>query len=59
MAKNALKIADISIFGHFKAPYGHHRCIVTPYSCRGGPELRFKGCYIKIGRELASEIRKM
>ena len=59
MAKIATKIADISIFGHFKAPYRHQRGKVIPYSCRGGPELQFKGCYIKIGQELASEMREM
>ena len=57
--KNPPKIADISIFGHFRAPYGHHSGMITTYSCRGGSELQFKGCYIKIGQELASEMRKM
>ena len=59
MAKNTTKIADVSIFGHFRAPYGHHRGIITTYSCRGGSELQFKGCNIKIGQELVSEMRKI
>ena len=59
MAKNAPKIANISIFGHFRTPYGHHRGMITTYSYRGGSELWLKSCYIKISQELASEMRKM
>ena len=51
MAKNTPKIANISISGHFRAPYGHHRCIITTYSYRTGSELQFKGCYVKISQE--------
>ena len=57
--KNAPNIAHISVFGHFRTPYGHHSGMITTYSCRGGSEFQFKECYIKIGQELASEMRKM
>ena len=44
------KIADIIIFGHFKAPYRHPRGIITPNSRRRGPELQFEGVSSKLVR---------
>ena len=54
MAKNMPKIANVSIFCHFLAPYRQQNFIKAFLSCRGGSELRFGGSYVKIGYNLAS-----
>ena len=59
MVKNAMKIADISIFGHYLAPYRHLIITKPSPSCRGGSKLRNEWSNIKISQELASEMRKI
>ena len=57
MATNATKIADVSVFGHHHAPY-NHLIFTNPY-CRGGSKLQNEWSNIKIGQELASEMKKI
>ena len=58
MAKTCRKLLTLAHFCDFKAPYRLLSGRMTPYSCRGGPKLRFAWSYIKIGQVLSSEMRK-
>ena len=59
MAKMCQKLPTSAHFCDFKACYRPLSGKMTLYSCRGGPKLWFAWSYIKIGRVLRSEMRKM
>ena len=49
MPKMLVKMADVSIFGHFLTLYMNLGIIKTCLYCRRGSKLRFGGSLMKIG----------
>ena len=57
--KMVVKMADISIFGYFSTLYRNLGITKTYLYCRRDSKLRFGGSFMKIGREMVSEISWM
>ena len=56
MPKILVKMANVSIFGHFLTLYRILGITKTCLYCRRGSKLQFGGSFMKIGLEMASEI---